>query len=218
MRAQSGRLLCSETLDPESTVRRARCLSVASPLAEVARYGSLGAYLRKAPPAEDEYEYVYARQYTTYYGAESLMNRWNPTISTSGDHTLTQIWVARGSGLNTETVEAGIIRRSGSDAKLFIFTTNSNYQPPEAPGCWNGNCAFVQTDFSVVLDGGWGSYSSSGGDQWENWFLLLKDDDAGHWWFRLEGTWVGYWPRTYFDSNGLINKASRYTFGGEVFR
>ena len=45
-----------------------------------------------------------------------------------------------------------------------------------------------------------------------NWYR----DSSGNWWFYYQTGWVGYYPRSLFDTNGLYNKASTVDLGGEA--
>jgi hypothetical protein len=38
----------------------------------------------------------------------------------------------------------------------------------------------------------------------------------GHWWFKYNDTWVGYWPRDVFHDSGIKNQAQNTDFGGEI--
>lgn len=201
------------------------------PVDEIVEYGSLQKYLAKPPPAGQGYEYAYAaRGGLTNYGAGSILNIWNPYVSPTGaaDHSISQIWVTRGAGNSLETVEAGWVRRKNSDARLFIFTTNDNYGAADGGSvgdcsgatscCWNADCAFVQLPGTgIYLDSVFSNYSVSGGAQYQASFLMIKNDTTGDWWFNYQGTWVGYWPRSLYDSNGIQSYADRIVFGGEVY-
>ena len=183
------------------------------PLSEVAQCGTLEAYL--APPGVNYREHVQAQKGITNYGGEARLNIWNPYVESYGDFSLTQLWVFR--GLNTpylETVEAGSIHRQNQTyARLFIFFTPDNYNS----GCWNTDCGFVQTDGSITLDGTWSNYSSSGGAQYDQKLALFKGGPNADWWFVVGTTWVGYWPRSLFDSSGIANNADGIFFGGETW-
>lgn len=165
-----------------------------------------------------------SHQYAAYYqnvdnlGAESTLNLWNPAVELASEFSLSQIWVGRGTGAATETVEVGWQNYRNlygdNNSRLFIYFTPDNYGPG---GCYNLTCgAFVQTDTSVVIGGAFAAYSTSGGTQHEVKLFWFKDGTAGHWWLRVGSTWVGYYPRSKFDANGLIDKGGRVTFGGEI--
>lgn len=165
----------------------------------------------------DEHQYATYRQYVTNIGAEAALNLWSPYTELNSEFSLSQMWVANGSGANTETVEAGwqvfVNKYGNSSARLFIYFTPDDYG---AGGCYNLDCSkFVQVDNSVVIGGSFSSYSTSGGAQYAPYFRLQMNS-AGDWWLKYGTAWVGYWPRSLFDSNGIYNSASRVTFGGEI--
>ncbi|HKY01008.1 MAG TPA: neprosin family prolyl endopeptidase [Burkholderiales bacterium] len=202
---------------------------------ELTRFQTLGDFLNKHPrrlsgkdellPEDlpeagptDKHQYAVARRYVENWGAESVLNLWKPYTESGKEFTLSQIWVARGDGGNLETVEAGWQKYKNKygdwRSRLFIYFTPDNYG---GGGCYNLDCgAFVQVNNSVYIAGGFTNYSSHDGAQYAIKLLWYKDFEEGHWWLRYGDTWVGYYPRTKFDSNGLRNRGSRVTFGGEI--
>jgi hypothetical protein len=164
------------------------------------------------------HEYAHAARSVRNWGAESNLNLWSPYVEKAGEFSLSQIWVVRGSGGDRETVETGwqVYRDLYGDwrAHLFIYFTPDNYGNG---GCYNLSCnGFVQVNNSVYIGGGFTSYSSEGGSQYVIKLLWYKDGNEGHWWLKYGDTWVGYYPRTLFDANGLRNEADRIDFGGEI--
>jgi len=164
------------------------------------------------------HEYAHAARTVDNWGAESVLNLWSPYVEKSDEFSLSQIWVVRGSGSDRETVEAGwqVYRDLYGDwrSHLFIYFTPDNYG---SGGCYNLSCSgFVQINNTVYIGGGFTSYSSVGGDQKIIKLLLYKDGTEGSWWLRYGDTWVGYYPRSLFDSNGLRNHGARIDFGGEI--
>jgi hypothetical protein len=164
------------------------------------------------------HQYAHAYRFVANRGAEGVFNLWNPYTERSDEFSLAQMWVVRGSGSNRETVEAGWQRYKDLygdwNARLFIYFTPDNYG---SGGCYNLTCgAFVQTNNTVYIGGTFGQYSQVGGPQREIKLLWYKDGTNGHWWLRYGDIWVGYYPRTRFDSNGLRNQAEQIDFGGEI--
>lgn len=164
------------------------------------------------------HEYAHARRTVDNWGAESVLNLWSPFVDETDEFSLSQIWVVRGSGSNRETVEGGWQKYydlyGDWRSRLFIYFTPDNYG---SGGCYNLSCgAFVQTNSSVYIGGGFTNYSSVGGSQYKIKLLWYKDGPDGHWWLRYGNTWVGYYPRSLFDSNGLRNLGERVDFGGEI--
>jgi len=148
-------------------------------------------------------------------------------VEKADEFSLSQMWVTRGGGVNLETVEGGwqVYRDFYGDwrAHLFIYFTPDNYgrkddgTTGETRGCYNTSCdGFVQVNNSINIGGGFSDYSTKGGQQWAFKLLWYKDGREGHWWLRYGDTWVGYYPRTLFDSNGLREAADAVDFGGEI--
>ncbi len=184
-------------------------------------FETLEAFFHKTPPKDGPtslHQYATAHKWVSNWGGESVLNIWKPYTERSDEFTLSQIWVVRGSGSNKETIEGGWqkYRDLYGDwrSRLFIYFTPDNYG---SGGCYNLSCgAFVQVNNTVYIGGGFTNYSSHGGSQHTFKLLWYKDGESGHWWLRYGNTWVGYYPRTLFDSNGLRNFASRTSFGGEI--
>lgn len=171
---------------------------------------------RNGPTAT--HQYAHAHQWVDNMGAESIFNVWNPYTELTSEFSLSQMWVVRGSGASLETVEAGWQKYRdlyGDDnSRLFIYFTPDNYG---SGGCYNLSCgAFVQTNNTVPIGGKFDLYSVSGGDQREFKLLWYKDGTAGNWWLKYGDIWVGYYPRSRFDANGLADKAWSIDFGGEI--
>lgn len=164
------------------------------------------------------HEYAHAARNVPNMGAETYLNLWSPYVEKSDEFSLSQLWVVRGSGADRETVETGwqVYRDLYGDwrAHLFIYFTPDNYG---SGGCYNLSCSgFVQVNNTVYLGGGFTVYSAEGGSQYEIKLLMYKDGSEGAWWLKYGDTWVGYYPRTLFDDNGLRNQGARIDFGGEI--
>jgi hypothetical protein len=143
------------------------------------------------------------------------LSLWNVAATMSGDHTLSQVFAIRGVGGDKQTVEAGWIKRSLTDSKLFVFYTPDNY----TTSCYNTDCGFIlQPGAPTVLNMSFSNYSEIDGDQYHAEFLLLKDGIMGDWWFRYQGHWIGRWPRSLFDTNGLESESNYVGSQGEVFQ
>jgi hypothetical protein len=192
------------------------------------RFRTLDEFLRKqgnleAPTgggstSKAPHEYAHARRSVDNWGAESNFNVWSPFVETASEFALSQIWVTRGAGGDRETVETGwqVYRDLYGDwrAHLFIYFTPDNYG---SGGCYNLSCSgFVQVNNTIHIGGGFANYSSENGAQYSFKLLWYKDGREGHWWLRYGDTWVGYYPRSLFDANGLQNAAANIDFGGEI--
>lgn len=168
--------------------------------------------------ASATHQYAHAYRWVANMGAESNLNLWNPYTQRASEFSLSQIWVTRGAGGSLETVEAGWQKYRDLygdwNARLFIYFTPDNYGPG---GCYNLSCGgFVQVSNSVVIGGAYSSYSTTNGSQYSAKLFLFKDGTTGHWWLKHNDTWVGYYPRELFDSNGLRDSAALIDFGGEI--
>jgi Neprosin/Neprosin activation peptide len=164
------------------------------------------------------HEWAHAYRNVANWGGESIFNVFSPYVQKDDEFSLSQMWVTRGAGSNLETVEGGwqVYEDLYGDwkAHLFIYFTPDNYG---SGGCYNTSCSgFVQVANTVYLGGGFTNYSVRGGDQYEFKLLWYKDGRNGSWWLRYGDTWVGYYPRSLFDANGLRDEAGKVDFGGEI--
>jgi Neprosin/Neprosin activation peptide len=194
--------------------------------AEILRnFRSLDDFFRKHPPhvvdgPTNLHQYAHAYRTGDNWGAQSILNVWGPYTERASEFSLSQIWVVRGSGRTRETVEAGWqkYRDLYGDyrPRLFIYFTPDNYG---TGGCYNLTCsAFVQVSNSVYIGGGFTNVSQHPhpSTAWEFKLRWQKDGTEGHWWLKYGDTWVGYYPRTLFDSDGLRDLAAKVDFGGEI--
>uniref|UniRef100_A0A0D9X7J7 Neprosin PEP catalytic domain-containing protein n=1 Tax=Leersia perrieri TaxID=77586 RepID=A0A0D9X7J7_9ORYZ len=155
-----------------------------------------------------------------YYGTKVTINVWQPTIVTSGDFSLAQLWITSGSYANNDlnTIEAGwqvypTIYGDGR-TRLFIYWTRDAYN---RTGCYNLACSgFVQTNPQFVLGGSISPVSSYGGTQYEYDYLVWKDPASGNWWLQVAGNYVGYWPSSIF-TRLQTGVADTVQWGGEVY-
>jgi hypothetical protein len=173
---------------------------------------------KKGPTAKHQYAHAY--RLGDNWGAQTILNVWGPYTGRSDEFSLAQMWVTRGSGSTLETVEAGWqkYRDFYGDyrPRLFIYFTPDNYG---SGGCYNLTCgAFVQVNNSVYIGGGFTNISQHPhpSTAWEFKLRWQKDGTEGNWWLKYGDTWVGYYPRSKFDSNGLRSKAGEVDFGGEI--
>ncbi|CAN6373651.1 unnamed protein product [Urochloa humidicola] len=151
-----------------------------------------------------------------YYGTKITINLWKPTVESTQDFSLTQLWIDAGSNNDINTIEAGwqVYPYLYGDAnpRLFIYWTRDAYQKT---GCYNLGCSgFVQTNNQIAIGGTLAPQSVYGGSQYEICFLVWKDPNSGNWWMKLGGTNVGYWPSCIFTH--LQKSASNVQCGGEV--
>jgi hypothetical protein len=171
-------------------------------------------------PGTDVHKHVYATQNVTCYGTEGNINAWDPYTNWSDEFSLGQLWLIRGSGSGQQTLEVG--HQEYKDLygdwvpHLFLFYTTNNYtEQGDNKGGYN-------TDVN-----GWVQYAntihpgclSSPLSQWDGtqYIMALKVQLwQGNWWFKVNGTWIGYYPASLYNTNGLRDHADRLDWGGEI--
>jgi hypothetical protein len=186
-------------------------------------FRTLDEYFRKSPPKKGptaKHQYAHAYRLVDNWGAQTILNVWSPYTERSDEFSLSQMWVTRGSGSSLETVEGGWQKYrdfyGDYNPRLFIYFTPDNYG---SGGCYNLSCgAFVQVSNSVYIGGTFAHISQHPHPSaaWEFKLRWQKDGTNGDWWLKYGDTWVGYYPRTRFDSEGLRNQAGEVDFGGEI--
>jgi hypothetical protein len=172
------------------------------------------------------YEYAHAQQGVLNRGAESTLNVWKSYTEKISEHSLSQIWVVRGSDSELQTIETGWqVSRSRhifnpKDPYLFIFSTQDGYG---STGCYDLECNdFVQTSSSLTVGARLTSQSQTNGPQYIHTLTVWKDgpksgsDTLGHWWIAVDGEWLGYYPRSLYSSSGIRDDATVVDFGGEI--
>jgi hypothetical protein len=163
------------------------------------------------------HKYSITQQYVNNLGGNSNLNLWNPYVNTSWGEifSLSQEWYVGGSGNATQTAEVGWqnfpAKYGNEEARLFIYWTADYYNQT---GCYNLECgAFVQVSNSAPLGGGFSSYSSYGGSQYEvsaTYYLY-----QGNWWLAIQGNWIGYYPGSIYRGGQLSRYADLIQFGTE---
>jgi hypothetical protein len=202
---------------------------------DLKRFPSLEAWYRKSPPGfsneisapqalsaaglstDPEHDYVVMWTTVANWGAQEFLNIWNNHVDNMGEFSLAQTWVVGQQDASDEqTVEAGwqhFPAKYGDDlSRLFIYSTRDWYV---STGCYNLECGdFVQIDSSIPLGGSFSNYSSLGGPQAEMQVDWVKGSDASDWWLLIQGTWVGYYPRSLFGT--MQHTADVVKWGGEI--
>ncbi len=188
-------------------------------------FETLEDFFRARPPhtltgPTSQHQYAYSYIFVDNWGAQSTLNVWSPYTERASEFSLSQIAVTRGSGSNKETVEAGWqkFRDLYGDyrPRLFIYFTPDNYG---SGGCYNLTCsAFVQVNNSVYIGGGFTNISAHPhpSTAWEFTIRWQRHDETGDWWLKYGDTWVGYYPSSLFDDNGLRPRGSKASFYGEI--
>ncbi|MFI5180061.1 MAG: neprosin family prolyl endopeptidase [Thermoanaerobaculia bacterium] len=171
-----------------------------------------------APP----HEYAHAYQTVNNSGMQANFNVWSPAVDAPTEFSLSQLWADRGSTSDNshQTVETGWQNYpqlyGDTKSHLFIYSTSGNYQP--GTGCYNLDCPrFVQINSTVVIGSSFTSYSTQGGVQYEIPLGFYRDPSSPHhWWLKVNGSWVGYYPNSLFNSQGLADYSAEIDFGGEI--
>ncbi len=180
--------------------------------------GNAGVQEAPVPPAHSGptslHQYAHAYQYVTNWGAQTNINLWNPYTELNSEFSLGQIWVVGG----RQTLEVGLQKYhdlyGDDETHLFIYSTRDGYQ---STGCYNNSCGdFVQVSSSIYPGVVFGPYSVRGGSQYDVALQWYKDMDGGAWWLRVGDEWVGYYPRSLYSSDGVLNRADEIDFGGEI--
>lgn len=174
----------------------------------------------EVPSTNSEHWYAYSSHYVTNYGGAGYINAWNPYVEWSNEFSLGQIVLARGSGSNKQTLEAGwqVYKQLYGDwrAHLFIFfTTNGYTSSGDNKGGYNMDVdGWVQYSSTIYPGAISSPVSTLGGSQYimKVKFQLWK----GNWWLRVNDRWIGYYPARLFSSSGLRSQASKIAFYGEV--
>lgn len=173
-----------------------------------------------ALPAKDVHKHVYATQSVTCFGTEGNINAWDPYVEWSNEFSLGQLWLIRGSGNAQQTLEVGHqeYRDLYGDwvPHLFLFYTTNNYTDQgDNKGGYNTDVDGWVQYASTIHPGALSSpLSQFGGTQY---IMALKVQLwQRNWWVRVNGTWIGYYPASLYNSTGLATMASRLDWGGEV--
>jgi len=201
------------------------CPAGTIPMARVSLSGttafpSMASYLAFKPAASKPHRYAIGHEAVKNLGGGSTMSIWDP----KGYFSLSQVWIAAGSGAHTQTVEAGWITCAGcfknkpSDSVPFVYFTPNNYQSDKQNRCYDLNCknTFVQLDKNFVLGMPFAHYSTVGGKQY---YLTLNWEFAhSRWYLYVDGKALGYYRASLFGKDGPMSKHGDFIeFGGETF-
>lgn len=195
-------------------------------LSEVAGFRTLRDFLSKGGTSASSgdgdsphYRHAFVYDSVTNDGASSTLNVWNPKVPTStrgDDHSLSQQWVIGGTGANTQTAEAGWTKDpdfSTSSPVYFIYFTADDYNKT---GCYNLQCTgFVQENNSIALGGPVTPCCSTPGHVNDS-FTQEWYQNKGDWWLIIDGTDIGYYPDSVYNSGQLSQHSTLVEFGGEV--
>lgn len=201
-------------------------------LETITRFQTLRQFFQKSPdgaeqvpgqnhnagPESDAHKYSITYQNVNNHGGNSNLNVWSPHVDTSKGEvfSLSQEWYVGGSGSGLQTEEVGWIvypdMFSGDEkSHFFIFSTPDNYKN----GCYNNTCGdFVQVADNGLLGASFNHYSSFGGTQYE--FGAIYYLYEKNWWLGYGGgSWVGYYPGTYYHGGQNSRYAQIVEYGTE---
>jgi len=162
------------------------------------------------------HEWAAAYSYVENHGARATFNVWNPFVEQPGEFSLAQLWLLGGTNKGQQTLEAGwhVFPSLYGDTRTHLFVYSSVAGTPG--GCYNLECGrFVQTSSKVIPGAPLDCTSVDGGAQCELTIEYARSD-AGDWWLRVDGEWVGYYPASLFDPAGLGRSAVAVEAGGEI--
>ena len=207
-------------------------------LADLARFDTLEQFLGKysnrrwLAAGSAQHEHADFQVPTPNWGAQSTINLWKPAVEPT-DFSLSQIWIAGGTKLATQTAEAGYsaypLGFGDAEPRLFIYSTADGYNGSGGTECYNLECkAFIQLANSRVLIGGkFDKTSVPNGEQRVfrvryQYCPASQCGDWAGWWLKYEGgtlnEWVGFYPASHYGATGALHDgADRVDFGGEVY-
>ncbi len=171
-------------------------------------------------PGTDVHQHSYATESVTCYGTEGNINAWDPYTDWSDEFSLGQLWLIRGSGNGQQTLEVG--QQEYRDLygdwvpHLFLFYTTNHYTSQgDNKGGYNTDVDGWVQYANTIHPGALSSpLSQFGGTQY---IMALKVQLwQGNWWVRVNGTWIGYYPASLYNTNGLRSQADRLDWGGEI--
>lgn len=174
----------------------------------------------EVPADGTAHEYAYSSQWITCYGADGNLAAFDPYLHRSDEFSLLQVALVRGSGSGKQTIEAGWqeYRDLYGDwvPHLFVFyTTNGYSESGDNKGGYNRDVdGWVQYSNAVYPEAISSPNSTRGGEQY---IMQIKYQlYQGNWWFCCNGRWIGYYPASLFNTNGLRSRAEKVAFYGEI--
>ncbi|XP_024536499.1 uncharacterized protein LOC9630026 [Selaginella moellendorffii] len=169
------------------------------------------------PSSSRQHEHAIAYAEGVFYGAEAVINVWDPSVEGADEFSLSQVWILSGTfNVDLNSVEAGWqvnpALYGDRNPRFFTYWTSDSYR---GTGCYNLLCeGFVQINDQVVLGGAVAPVSSLNGVQYDIRILIFKDFITGNWWLRYGDELIGYWPPQLFTH--LAGFANVIEWGGEV--
>jgi hypothetical protein len=166
------------------------------------------------------HKYAFTGQSVACYGTEGNINAWDPYVEWSDEFSLGQLSLSRGTGNGFQTVEVGHQEcrdRYGDWVPhlMFFYTTNNYTEQGDGKGGYNQDVfGFVQVSNTIHPEALSTPLSQFGGPQYV--MPLKVSYVSGHWWVRVNGTWIGYYRAGLFSDSGLKTHASAVHWFGEV--
>jgi Neprosin len=174
----------------------------------------------EVPADNSSHEYGNSSQWVTCYGGEGALSAFDPYVHRSDEFSLLQIALVRGAGNGRQTIEAGWqeYRDLYGDwvPHLFVFyTTNGYSKSGDNLGGYNRDVqGWVQYSSEIYPETTFSPTNVRGGAQYE--IQIKYQLWQGNWWLRCNGKWIGYYPASLFNANGLRNQAEKIAFYGEI--
>jgi hypothetical protein len=172
------------------------------------------------PGSGSTHKYAFTNQSVTCYGTDGNINAWDPFLEWSNEFSLGQLALSRGSGNGRQTLEVGHqeYRDLYGDwvPHLFVFYTTNNYtEQGDNKGGYNQDVdGWVQYANSIHPEALSTPLSQFNGTQY---IMPLKVQLwQGNWWVRVNGTWIGYYPASLYNTGGLRSEASGVAWYGEI--
>jgi hypothetical protein len=163
----------------------------------------------------------------TSFGAETVLNVWDPSLENSGDHSLMQLGIQNRKDLpKLQSLELGWEacndQYGDSEPHFFIYyTTNGYTEDDDNVGGYNQDVdGWVQVDGSIFPAARITGLSTRGGEQR---ILPIKCQlYESNWWVKVMDTWIGYYPASLFMGNQSVfstlgDHGDWAGFWGEVF-
>ena len=168
------------------------------------------------------YEHSRAVQSVNNQGVYSTLSVYRPSVATSGEHSISQVWVMGQSGTDCangdssgvcQSVEAGWnVDPAYGDTKphFFIYSTSDNYRTSTG-GCWAPNCpsfVLLNQGGSAIIPGSAIGYTNVGDDPVSHELAITVTRQASNsgWYIWVNADLVGYFlPDHYvhFSLNGI---------------
>jgi hypothetical protein len=167
-------------------------------------------------PGDGAHDYSYTAQFVTCYGGEGYFSAYDPYTQWSDEFSLLQILMRRGN----QTVESGWqeFRDLYGDwvPHLFVYYTTNGYSADgDNIGGYNRDVdGWIQYSSSIYPGAVSSPNSVRGGSQY---VMFIKYQlYQGNWWLNCNNNWIGYYPASLFNDEGLNSQAGKIAFYGEI--